>query len=99
MEITSEKKSLAQSSRLTDEDRRVVGASNHFDVINSISDVKVLLEQRNNGSVKVTSKTNRTTVSSKSLNAKRTPPLELEAMTKQDENDEQLAAARHKSEI
>ena len=98
-EATSEKKSLTQSSRVTDEERRVVGASNPSDVIKSIWDVKVLPEQSNKVSVKATSKSNRTTASSKSSNAKRILLLELEAMKKQDEIDEQLAAARRKAEI
>ena len=99
MEVTCEKKSLGQSSRVTEEERRVVGASNPSDVIKSISDVKVLPEQSNKGSVKATSKSNRTTASSNSSNAKRILFLELEAMKKQDEIDEQLAAARRKAEI
>ena len=98
VEATSEKKSLTQSSRVTDEERRNVGASNPSDVIKSISDVKVLPEQSNKGSVKATSKSNRTTASSRS-NAKRILLLELEAMKKQDEIDERLAAARRKAEI
>ena len=69
------------------------------DVIKSINDVKVLPEQSNNGSFKATSKSNRTTVSSKSSNAKRILLLELEAMKKQNEIDEQLAAARRKAEM
>ena len=52
VEATSEKKPLTQSSRVTDEERRVVGASNPSDVIKSISDVEVLPEQSNSGSVK-----------------------------------------------
>ena len=99
VEVTSENKSLAQSNRVTDEERRVVGAANPCDVIKSISDVKVLIEQSNNESVKATSKSNRTTASSKSFNAKRILLLELEAMKKRDEIDEQLAAARRKAEI
>ena len=99
VEVSSEKKSLGQSSRVTDEERRVVGASNPSDVIKSISDVKVLPEQSIKGSVKATSKSNRTTASSKSSNAKRLLLLELEAMKKQDEIDERLAAARRKAEI
>ena len=99
LEVASEMKSLAQSSRVTEEERRVVGASNPSDVIKSIWDVKVLPEQGNSGSVKATSKSNRTTASSKSSNAKRILLLELEAMKKQDEIDEQLAAARRKAEI
>ena len=47
MEVASEMKSLAQSSRVTEEERRVVGASNPSDVIKSIWDVKVLPEQNN----------------------------------------------------
>ena len=99
LEVASEMKSLAQSSRVTEEERRVDGASNPSDVIKSIWDVKVLPEQSNKGSVKATSKSNRTTASSKSSNAKRILLLELEAMKKQDEIDEQLAAARRKAEI
>ena len=99
VEAASEMKSLTQSSRVTEEERRVVGASNPSDVIKSIRDVKVLPEQSNKGSVKATSKSNRTTASSKSSNAKRILLLELEAMKKQDEIDEQLAAARRKAEI
>ena len=99
VEVASEMKSLAQSSRVTDEERRVVGASNPSDVIKSIRDVKVLPEQSNNGSVKATLKSNITTASSKSSHAKRILLLELEAMKKQDEIDEQLAAARRKAEI
>ena len=100
VEATSENKSLAQSNRVTDEERRVVGAANPSDVNNSICDLKVLPEQSNNGSVKATSKSNRTTtVSSKSSNAKRKLLLELEAMKKQDEIDEQIAAARRKAEL
>ena len=98
VEATSEKKSLTQSSRVTEEERRVVGESNPS-VIKSISHVKVLPEQSNNGSVKATSKSSRTTVSSKPSNAKRILLLELEAMRKQDEIDERLAAARRKAEI
>ena len=99
VEATKEKKSLTQSSRVTDEECRVVGASNPSDVIKSISDVKVLPEESNKGSVKATSRSNQTTASSKSSNAKRILLLELEAMKKQDEIDEQLAAARRKAEI
>ena len=99
LEVASEMKSLAQSSRVTDEECRVVGASNPSDVIKSISDVKVLPEESNKGSVKATSRSNQTTASSKSSNAKRILLLELEAMKKQDEIDEQLAAARRKAEI
>ena len=99
VEATSESKSLAPSSRVTNDEQRVDGASKPSDVIKSISDVEALPEQSNNGSVKATSKSNRTTVSSKSSNAKRILLLELEAMKKQEEIDEQLAAARHKAEI
>ena len=99
LEVASEMKSLAQSSRVTEEERRVVGTSNPSDVIKSIRDVKVLPEQSNKGSVKATSKSNRTTASSKSSNAKRILRLDLEAMKKQDEIDERLAAARRKAEI
>ena len=99
VEATKEKKSLTQSSRVTDEECRVVGASNPSDVIKSISDVKVLPEESNKGSVKATSRSNQTTASSRSSNAKRILLLELEAMKKQDEIDEQLAAARRKAEI
>ena len=98
-EKTSEKKSLAQSSRVTDEQRRVVGASIPADVIKSISDVKVLPELSNNGSFKATSKSNKTTASSKSSNTKRILLLDLEVMKKQNEIDEQLAAARLKAKI
>ena len=99
VEATSENKSLAQSSRVTEEERRVVGASNPSDVNKLFSDVKVLPEQSNKGSVKATSMSNVTTASPKSSNAKRILLLELEAMKKQDEIDEQLAAARRKAEI
>ena len=99
VEVTSGKKSLAQSSRVTDEERRVVGAYNPSDVIKSISDVKVLPEQSNSGSVKATSKSNIKTTSSNSSNAKRIILVDLEAMKKQDEIDEQLAAARREAEI
>ena len=54
VEATSENKSLAQSSRVTDEERQVDGASDTSDVTKSTSDVKVLHEQSNNGSVKAT---------------------------------------------
>ena len=99
VEATSEKKSVEQSSRETDEERRVVGASNPSGVNKLINDVKVLPEQSNNGSVKATSKSNRTTASSKSSNAKQILLLELEAMKKQDEIEQQLAEARRKVEI
>ena len=99
VEATSENKSLAQSSRVTEEERRVVGASNPSDVIKSISDVKVFTEQSNKRSVKATPRSNRTTTSFKSSNAKRILLLELEAMKKQDEYDERLAVARRKAEI
>ena len=99
VEATSEKKSLAEMNKVTDEERGVAGASNDSDVINAISDVKVLPEQSNNGSLKATSKSNISIASSKSSKAKRIPLLELEAMKKQDEIDEQLAAARRKAEI
>ena len=68
-------------------------------MIKSISDVKVLPEQSNKRSVKATSRSNRTTTSSTSSNAKRILLVELEAMKKQDEIDEQLAAARRKAEM
>ena len=99
VEATSENKSLAQSSRVTEEERRVVGASNPSDVNKLFSDVKVLPEQSNKGSVKATSKSNITTASSKSSNAKRILLQELEAMKKQDEIEKQLAAARRKAKI
>ena len=99
VEATSENQSPAQSNKVADEERRVVGVANPCDVIISISEVKVLHEQSNNGSVKATSKSNRTTASSKSSNAKRIILLELEAMKKQDEIDEQLAAGRRKAEM
>ena len=99
VEVTSENKPLAQSNRVPDEDRRVVGTANPCVVIKSISHVKVLPEQSNKGSVKATSHSNRTTTSSKSSKAKRILLLELEAMKKQDEIDEQQAAARRKAEI
>ena len=98
-EATSKNKTLTQSSRVTDGERRVDGASNPSDVIKSICDVKVLPEQGNSGSVKATSKSNITTTSYKSSNAKRILLLELEAMKKQDEIDKKLAAARRKAEI
>ena len=75
-------KSLPQSSRVTDEELQVVEVvevSNPSDVINSVSDVKVLPEQSNNGSVKATLKSNRTSIRSKSSNAKQILLLELEA--------------------
>ena len=99
LEVASEMKSLAQSSRVTEEERRVVGASNPSDVIKSISDVKVLPEQSNKGSVKATSRSNQTTASSKSSNAKRILLLELEAMKKQEEMNEQLAAKKRQAEM
>ena len=99
VEATSQRKHWKQPSRVTDEERRNVGVSNPSDVIKSINDVKVLPKQSNNGSVKATSKSNRTTASSKSSNVKRILLLELEAMKKQNEIDEQLAAARRKAEI
>ena len=61
--------------------------------------MEVLPKQSNNGSVKATSKQNRTKVSSNSSNAKQIRLLEVEAIKKQDEIDEELAAARHKAEI
>ena len=61
--------------------------------------MKVLPEQSNKRSVKATPRSNRTTASSKSSNAKRILLLELEALEKQDEIDEQLAAARRKAEM
>ena len=54
VEVTSENKPLAQSNRVTDEERRVVGAANPCVVIKSISDVKMLPEQSKKGSVKAT---------------------------------------------
>ena len=72
----------------------VVGASNGSDAINSITDVKVLPEQTNKGSDKLTSKSNKSTVSSKSSNAKRILFVELKAVKKQDEIAEQLAAKK-----
>ena len=62
MEVTSEKNTLKQSTRVTDKERWVVGLSNPSDVKNLIWDVEVLPEQSINGSVKATSKSNRTTV-------------------------------------
>ena len=97
--VTSDIKSPAQSSRVADAERRVVGAANPSEVIKSMSDVKALPEQSNNGSVKATSKSNRTSVSSKSLSAKRILLLELEALKNKEEIDEQLSAARRKFEI
>ena len=99
VEVTSEKQSLTPSSTVNDEERRVVGASNGSDAINSINDVKVLPEQTNNGLDKATSKSNRTTVSYKSSKARHIILLELEAMKKQDEIDVQLAAEKRQAEI
>ena len=76
VEATCEKKSLTQSSKVTDEERRILGVSS-----------------------KTNSKSNRTTASSKSKSAKRILLLEMEAMKKQDEIDEQLAAATRKAKI
>ena len=50
MEVTSEKKSLALSaSAVTDEERRVVGASKPSDMINSINEVELLPKESVNG--------------------------------------------------
>ena len=99
VEVTSEKKSLSHTSRVTDEERRVIGVSNTSDAINSIKDVKMLPEQIDNSSVKAASKSNRSTVSSKSSNAEQILLLEWEAMKKQYEIDEQLAAKKRQAKI
>ena len=78
VEKNSEKDSLVPSTRVTGEEQRVVGACNGSDAINSINDVNVLPEQTSKGSDKVTSKSNRSTDSSKSSNAKRILLLGLE---------------------
>ena len=72
VKVTIEKKSLAHTSRVTDKER-VVGVSNTSDAINSSSDVKVLPEENDERSVKAASKSNRSTVSSKSSNARQIP--------------------------
>ena len=56
-------------------------------------------EERDRRASKAHSKGNRTAVSSKSPNAKRVLLLELEAMKKQKEMDEQLAAKKLQAEI
>ena len=79
VEVTSENKSLAHSSRVIDEERRVVGF-NPSETINSISDVNVSAEGSNNESVKATSKNNRTIRSS--FMSKEEHLLALEKATK-----------------
>ena len=59
----------------------------------------MILEENDNKSVKAASKSNKSTVSSNSLNASHILLLELEAMKKQDEIDEQLAAKELQAEI
>ena len=63
------------------------------------NEVTSLPEERGRRASKAHSKGNRTAVSSKSSNAKRVFLLELEAMKKQEEMDEQLAAKKFQAEI
>ena len=58
-----------------------------------------LPEERDRRASKAHSKGNRTAASSKSPNAKRVLLLELEAMKKQEEMDEQLAAKKLQAEV
>ena len=64
-----------------------------------VDEVTLLPEGRDQCTSNVHSKGNRTTVSSKSLNPKCVLLLELEAMKKQEEMDEQLVAKKRQAEI
>ena len=64
-----------------------------------VNEVNSLPEERDQCASKAHSKGNRTSVSSKSTTTKRMMLLELEAMKKQEEIDEQLAAKKREAEI
>ena len=64
-----------------------------------VNDVNSLPEERDQCASKAHSKGNRTSVSSKSTTTKRVMLLELEAMKKQEEIDEQLAAKKREEEM
>ena len=64
-----------------------------------VNEVKSLPEERDQCASKAHSKGNRTSVSSKSTTTKRVMLLELEAMKKQEEIDEKLAAKKRQAEI
>ena len=64
-----------------------------------VNEVNSLPEERDQRASKAHSKGNRTSVSSKSTTTKRVMLLELEAMKKQEEIDEQLAAKKRQAEI
>ena len=64
-----------------------------------VNEVNSLPEERDQCASKAHSKGNRTSVSSKSTTTKRVMLLELEAMKKQEEIDEQLAAKKREVEI
>ena len=64
-----------------------------------VNEVSLLPEERDQCASKAHSKGNRTSVSSKSTTTKRVMLLELEAMKKQEEIDEQLAAKKREVEI
>ena len=64
-----------------------------------VNEVNSLPEERNQCASKAHSKGNRTSVSSKSTTTKRVMLLELEAMKKQEEIDEQLAVKKREVEI
>ena len=64
-----------------------------------VNEVNSLPEERDQCASKAHSKGNRTSVSSKSTTTKRVMLLELEAMKKQEEIDEQLAAKKRQAEI
>ena len=64
-----------------------------------VNEVNSLPEERDQCASKAYSKGNRTSVSSKSTTTKRVMLLELEAMKKQEEIDEQLAAKKREVEI
>ena len=64
-----------------------------------VNEVNSLPEERDQCASKAHSKGNRTSVSSKSTTTKRVMLMELEAMKKQEEIDEQLAAKKRQTEI
>ena len=71
-----------------------------YSFVNScVNEVNSLPEERDQCASMAHSKGNRTSVSSKSTTTKRVMLLELEAMKKQEEIDEQLAAKRRQGEI
>ena len=98
LDLTGGKRSLTHSRVMNETEQKVVRGSLAIGVVTSISEGKPLPGKRDPCITKTHSNSNRKAVSFKSSNAKRVLLLELEAMKKQDETDEQLASKKCQAE-